>query len=52
MFLRHDRLCKAGVIALSLAAVPGASEAMEGGQSPYLKGYREFLTGVLPREGV
>lgn len=52
MFLRHYRLCKAGVIALSLAAVPAASDAVEGGQSPYFKGYREFLTGVLAREGV
>jgi hypothetical protein len=52
MFLRRYRVCKAGVIALSLAAVPAASDAMEGGQSPYLKGYREFMTGVLPREGV
>ncbi len=25
---------------------------MEGGQSPYFKGYRDFLTGVLPSVGV
>src|SRR5665647_617580 len=52
MFLRHYRLCRAGVIALLFAAVPATSDAMEGGQSPYIKGYRDFLTGVLPREGV
>lgn len=26
--------------------------AMEGVQSPYLKGYRDFLTGVLPSQGL
>ena len=28
------------------------ASAMEGGQSAYFKGYRDFLTGVLPKQGV
>lgn len=52
MFLRHKRFCSVAALALSLAAAPTVSGAMEGGQSPYLKGYRDFLTGVLPDVGV
>jgi hypothetical protein len=42
-------LCLAIVAA---AAVLGASsvQAAEGGQSPYLKGYRDVLSGILPPE--
>ncbi len=28
------------------------ASAMEGGQSAYFKGYRDFLTGVVPKQGV
>jgi hypothetical protein len=38
--------------ALVLAASPLPAAAMEGGQSPYFKGYRDFLTGVIPGPGV
>lgn len=34
----------------AFAARPAS--ALEGGQSPYLKGYRDFLSGVLPPPGV
>lgn len=37
---------------LALAALPTFAIASEGIQSPYLKGYRDFLTGVLPSPGV
>lgn len=40
------------VLAAGLAFGPPAARAMEGGQSPYLKGYRDFLSGVLPPPGV
>ena len=26
--------------------------AMEGGQSPALRGYRDFLTGIIPKQGL
>ena len=35
-----------------LIAVGASAIAMEGIQSPYLKGYRDFMTGVLPEPGV
>ena len=35
-----------------LAAMSADAFAMEGIQSPYLKGYRDFLSGVLPPPGV
>ena len=34
------------------AAAARPAIALEGGQSPYLKGYRDFLSGVLPPPGV
>jgi len=37
---------------LAVAAMSANALAMEGIQSPYLKGYRDFLTGVLPPPGV
>ncbi|MDP2411546.1 MAG: transporter [Pseudolabrys sp.] len=37
------------LVAASLAL---PASAMEGGQSAYLKGYRDFLTGVIPSPGV
>ncbi len=37
---------------LIVVAIHGSAIAMEGIQSPYLKGYRDFLTGVLPPPGV
>lgn len=40
------------VAAIDVAAIDAPVIAMEGGQSPYLKGYRDFLTGVLPSPGV
>jgi len=40
------------VFLLSMAAVAPASLAMEAGQSPYLKGYRDFASGVLPPPGL
>ncbi len=40
------------VVAVSLVIAPVAAPAMEGSQSPYLKGVRDFLTGVLPPPGV
>lgn len=40
------RLAVAGLMAV--AAVPAA--ALEGGQSPYIKGFRDFQTGIVPLE--
>lgn len=37
---------------LIVIAVRASAVAMEGIQSPYLKGYRDFLAGVLPEPGV
>ncbi len=48
-----------GLIVCAVFAAPAAlvaslssTAAMEGGQSAYLKGYRDFLTGVVPSQGV
>lgn len=38
--------------ALVLTGILQPAAAMEGGQSPYFKGYRDFMTGVLPSPGV
>lgn len=53
------RSAAAFVLALGLPAffllaamVAPVAVAMEGGQSPYLKGYRDFTSGVLPPAGV
>jgi hypothetical protein len=35
-----------------LAAPLSIAHALEGGQSHYLKGYRDFLSGVMPPVGV
>jgi len=43
----------AGYVAVGLLIASHAgAKAMEGGQSPYFKGYRDFMTGVLPSPGV
>jgi hypothetical protein len=44
--------CRAITAPLALVAVHTSAPAMEGGQSPYFKGYRDFLTGVLPSQGL
>lgn len=44
--------CRVTTIALILIAIHTSAIAMEGGQSPYFKGYRDFLTGVLPSPGL
>lgn len=47
-----SRFC-AVLLATALVLVgPYGARAMEGGQSPYFKGYRDFMTGVLPSPGV
>ena len=47
LFGLHPRvLAAAGLTAL--IAVPAA--ALEGGQSPYIKGFRDFQTGIIPVE--
>ncbi|MDP2295908.1 MAG: transporter [Pseudolabrys sp.] len=38
--------------ATALTCLVSSAAAMEGGQSAYLKGYRDFLTGVVPSQGV
>jgi hypothetical protein len=38
--------------ALALAATIGSAAAMEGGQTPSVRGYRDFLSGALPKPGV
>ncbi len=46
-------LSRVAVLAAALVLVgPMNTNAMEGGQSPYFKGYRDFMTGVLPSPGV
>lgn len=45
-------LCLPAVVGLVLAADLPRALAMEGIQGAYLKGYRDFLTGVLPEPGV
>ena len=37
---------------IALTALISPASAMEGGQSAYFKGYRDFLTGVVPSQGV
>ena len=37
---------------IALSAFLSSAVAMEGGQSAYFKGYRDFLTGVVPRPGL
>lgn len=37
---------------LLVVAMHAPANAMEGGQSSYFKGYRDFLTGVVPSQGV
>ncbi|MDP2411174.1 MAG: transporter [Pseudolabrys sp.] len=39
-------------LGLAFAALCAPAFAVEGGQSPYLKGFRDFLTGVLPPPGL
>ena len=43
---------RATALGLALAALCAPAHAIEGGQSPYLKGFRDYLTGVLPPPGV
>ena len=38
--------------ALALAVTIGSADAMEGGQAPTVRGYRDFMSGVLPSPGV
>ena len=38
--------------ALFLAVILGPAAAMEGGQTPTVRGYRDFLSGALPQPGV
>ncbi|MDO9413987.1 MAG: transporter [Pseudolabrys sp.] len=40
------------LVAVALVASLLPAAAVEGGQSPYFKGYRDFMTGVLPGPGV
>lgn len=41
------------LLAAALVLVgPCGARAIEGGQSPYFKGYRDFMTGVLPSPGL
>jgi hypothetical protein len=44
-------LTGAAIAALCIVAAPDA-RAVEGGQSSYLKGFRDFASGVLPAPGV
>ena len=44
--------CLLTAVVLSAATTVPAAFATESGQSPYLKGYRDFLSGVLPPPGV
>jgi len=54
--MRGLRGCRrvGGIVALllSAAALPATATAMEGARSPYLPGYRDFMTGYLPAPGV
>lgn len=45
-------LWRPGATLAILLAIHVPAHAMEGGQSPYLKGFRDFFTGILPRPGV
>ncbi len=47
-----DLLWRVIAIPLIGIAIDTSAIAMEGVQSPYLKGYRDFLTGVLPPQGL
>ena len=42
----------ATALGLLLAALCAPALAVENGQSPYLKGFRDYMTGVLPPPGV
>lgn len=42
-------LLAAGQLGLGIC---NSAHAMEGGQSPYFKGFRDFMTGVLPSPGI
>lgn len=44
---RFCRIAAACAMALTVSGVDRAV-ALEGGSSPYLKGYRDFLTGIVP----
>lgn len=52
MRLRTYRAARLGAAALALLAASAPGRAAESGQSPYLKGYRDFAAGVLPMPGV
>src|SRR5256885_12415401 len=43
---------RAAGCALFLAAMAGSAPAMEGGQTPTVRGYRDFLAGALPQPGL
>lgn len=45
-------LSRVGTGLVIFIAINAHAIAMEGIQSPYLKGYRDFMTGVLPPPGV
>ncbi len=49
---RSRFLCGVATILFVLIAIHPSAIAIEGVQGPYLKGYRDFLTGVLPPPGV
>ncbi len=48
----YRRAGRVATVAFLLIALTASANAMEGVQGPYLKGYRDFLTGVLPAPGV
>jgi hypothetical protein len=52
MLLPLSRLCVLLLAAALVLVGTMNARAMEGGQSPYFKGYRDFMTGVLPSPGV
>ncbi|MBI4366188.1 MAG: transporter [Deltaproteobacteria bacterium] len=45
-------LCRVATTTLILVAIHSSALSVEGGQSRYFKGYRDFLTGVLPAPGL
>ena len=47
-----DATTIAAAAAIALVGMNSSVLSMEGGQSPALKGYRDFLAGVLPSPGV
>lgn len=46
------RHAAAAMAVLASLAMPGSAPALEGGQSYYLKGYRDFMAGALQAPGV